>query len=111
MNSILANIVQLHSSRIKKSGTRYADKAEQIRLGRAGSRREGGPYLIEIQRKLQCQVTVSALPPHNRPLVVGVSDPIRVFIRISTFYSRSFSVSDKKRRRRRETNEASRLSY
>ena len=72
-----------------------ADKAEQIRLGREGGR--GGPYLIEIQRKLQCQVTLSALPPHNRPRV-----GVRPNSRIHSYSAMNVSAFSLFQRRRQE---------
>ena len=59
MRPIPANVVH-HSSRSLKKW----DKLLTCYCRQGGSNALGGrgvPYLIEIQRKLQCQVTVSAL--------------------------------------------------
>ena len=65
--------------------------------GRGGSREGDGPYLIEIQRKLQCQVTVSALPPHNRPRV-----GVRPNSRIHSYSAMNVSAFSLFQRRRQE---------
>ena len=78
MNSIPPNVVQLHSSRLKKWDTLLnADKAEQIRLGR-----EGGEGLISLKSNGNCNA--KSRFPRSRPTTAhaSVSDPIRVFIRI-----------------------------